>query len=161
MVQQKRWGKKFIENRDWKKYSEQLVNRGEYFLSLDFVENWNNELSEMNRNKVGAKFVFPKTLIELQALWHVKKLSYRMIEGMTREMVKLGQLPEYNDYSTVNRRINNLDFCLAQPTGEKIVVFGDGTGMQAVNGGEYLREKYGKKNRRWITNCFARRHYAS
>lgn len=146
----KRWGKKFIDRRNWNECDEHLVKRGEYFLSLDFVEGWKRELCEMNHNKVGAKFLFPKTLIELQALWHANKLSFRMIEGMTREMVKLGQLPEYNDYSTVNRRINTLDFSLAPPTGERIVVFGDGTGLQAVNGGEYLREKYGKKNRRWI-----------
>ncbi|MEK7513425.1 MAG: IS5 family transposase [Patescibacteria group bacterium] len=148
--EKKRWGKKFIDRRNWCECNEHLVKRGEYFIALDFVEGWKNELSVMNRNKVGAKFVFPKTLIELQALWHANQLSFRMIEGMTREMVKLGQLPEYNDYSTANRRINTLDFSLAQPAGKSIVVFGDGTGLQAVNGGEYLREKYGKKNRRWI-----------
>jgi hypothetical protein len=29
-------------------------------------------------------------------------------------------------------------------------LFSDGTGLQVVEGGEYLREKYGKKNRRWV-----------
>lgn len=146
----KRWGKKFIDNRDWHTYNEQLVRRGEYLLALDFVEDWDEELTDMNVGKVGAQYRFPTTLIELQALWHAKRVPVRMIEGMTRDLVKLGQLPEYNDYSTVNRRINRLDFCLAPPQGENIVVFSDGTGLQAVNGGEYLREKYGKKNRRWI-----------
>jgi hypothetical protein len=150
MVQQQRWGKKFIDNREWQAYNEQLVKRGEYFLALDFVENWSIELARMNAGKVGARFRFPNTLIELQALWHAKRVPLRMIEGMTRELVKLGQLPEYNDYSTVNRRINTLDLQLAAPQGENIIIFSDGTGLQAVNGGEYLREKYGKKNRRWI-----------
>ena len=104
----------------------------------------------MNHNKIGAPFRFPKTLIELQALWHAKRVPYRMIEGMTRELVKIGQLPEYDDYSTANRRINQLDFHLEFPQGKDIIVFSDRTGLQAVNGGEYLREKYGKKNRRWI-----------
>ena len=62
----------------------------------------------------------------------------------------MGQLPEYNDHSTTNRRINRLAFTLAPPQGKNIVVFSDGTGLQAVAGGEYLREKYGKKNRRWV-----------
>lgn len=150
MVQQQRWGKKFIDNRKWSEYNEQLVKRGEYFIAIDFVESWTNEIAEMNHNKVGAKFRFPKTLIELQALWHAKKLSFRMIEGMTRNLVRMGSLPKYNNYSTANRRINQIDFNLAPPPGEKIIVFSDGTGLQAVNGGEYLREKYGKKNRRWI-----------
>jgi len=146
----KRWGKKFIDKRDWKVYSEQLVKRGEYLLALDFVEGWDDELFLMNSGKRGAPYCFPKTLIELQAIWHAKRVPYRMIEGMTRDLVKIGGLPEYNDYSTVNRRVNNLDFCLALPQGENITVFSDGTGLQAINGGEYLREKYGKKNRRWI-----------
>lgn len=148
--QQKRWGKKFIDRRIWPTYNAQLVRRGEYLLATDFVENWHDELEEMNNEKVGAPFRFPKTLIELQALWHAQHIPYRMIEGMTRKLVKFGQLPEYDNYSTANRRINKLDFNLELPQGKKIIVFSDGTGLQAVNGGEYLREKYGKKNRRWI-----------
>jgi hypothetical protein len=147
---QRRWGKKFIDSRDWRSYNEQLVKRGEYLLACDFVENWSKELASMNENKVGAPYRFPKTMIELQALWHAKRVPYRTIEGMTRDLVKLGGLPEYNNYSTANRRINKLDLSLAPPRGENIIVFSDGTSLQAVNGGEYLREKYGKKNRRWI-----------
>lgn len=147
---QKRWGRKFKDNRDWHTYNEQLVKRGEYFLALDFVENWDKELAWMNVGKVGALYRFPKTLIELQALWHAKRVPYRMIEGMTQDLVRMGSMPEYNDYSTVNRRINQLDFRLAPPQGKRIIVFSDGTCLQAVNGGEYLREKYGKKNRRWV-----------
>ena len=146
----KRWGKKHVDRRNWREYNEQLVKRGEYLLALDFVENWDKELASMNAGKVGAPYRFPKTLIELQALWHAKRVPVRMIEGMTRDLVKLGQLPEYNDYSTANRRINRLDMRLAPPQGENIIVFSDGTGLQAINGGEYLREKYGKKNRRWV-----------
>ncbi len=146
----KRWGKKFIDKRDWPTYNEQLVKQGEYLLAIDFVEGWNDELESMNADKVGARYNFPNSLIELQAVWHAKRLPYRMIEGMTRDLSKIGQLPAYNDYSTIHRRVNKLEFTLAPPQGENIVVFSDGTGMQAVAGGEYLREKYGKKNRRWV-----------
>ena len=147
---QKRWGKEFVDNRNWPEYNEQLVKRGEYLIDLDFVKEWDDELATMNRGKIGAPYRFPKKMIELQALWHAKQISCRMIEGMTRDLVNIGGLPEYNDYSTVNRRINRLEFRLDLPQGENVVVFSDGTGLQAVNGGEYLREKYGKKNRRWI-----------
>lgn len=146
----KRWGKKHIDRRDWRAYNEQLVKRGEYFLAVDFIENWDEELASMNAGKVGAPYRFPTTMIELQALWHAKRVPYRMIEGMTRDLVKIGGLLEYNDYSTANRRINKLDLRLAPPQGENIIIFSDGTSLQAVNGGEYLRERYGKKNRRWI-----------
>ena len=73
-----------------------------------------------------------------------------MIEGITRQLVVIADLPEYNDYSTVNRRVNRLDVKLDLPSGMTIVVGGDGTGFQAISGGEYMRQKYGKKNRKWI-----------
>lgn len=148
--QNKRWGKKFIDKRDWPSCNERLVKRGEYLLDFSFVEGWNGELACKNAGKEGAKYKFPDSLIELQAVWHAKRICYRMIGGMTRELCEIGQLPDYNDYSTVNRRVNRLDLLLALPQGDNIVVFSDGTGMQAVAGGEYLREKYGKKNRRWV-----------
>lgn len=146
----KRWGKKFEDNRDWKAYNEQLVKRGEYLLDLDWVKCWNKELEEMNRGKVGQPYQFPKSLIEIQGVWHAKSHPFRMIEGMTRELSRIADLPAYNDYSTVNRRVNKLDVKLEPPTGDNLVLFSDGSGMQAIAGGEYLREKYGKKNRRWI-----------
>lgn len=150
MAKNKRWGKKFIDRRNWPIQNEQLVKRGEYLLDFDFVERWNVELANMNENKMGAPYQFPDSLIELQAIWHAKRICYRMIKGMTRKLCEIGQLPSYNDYSTVNRRVNKLAFILAPPQDDNIIVFSDGTGMQAVAGGEYLREKYGKKNRRWI-----------
>ncbi len=150
MAKRKRWGKKFIDKRDWPKYNEELVKVGEYMLDMDLVEGWDEELVLMNTGKVGAPYRFPKSLIELQAVWHAKSYPFRAIEGITRDLCKFGQLPAYNDYSTVNRRMNQLDYILDLPKSENITVFSDGTGLQAIAGGEYLREKYGKKNRRWV-----------
>ena len=148
--QKKRWGKKFIDKRDWPVYNEELVKIGEYMLDMDWVEGWDDELALMNAGKVGARFRFPKSLIELQSVWHAKSYPFRSIEGITRDLCRIGQVPNYNDYSTVNRRMNQLDYELDLPKSESITVFSDGTGLQAVAGGEYLREKYGKKNRRWV-----------
>ena len=148
--QKQRWGKKFIDKRIWPVYNEELVQFGEYMLDLDWVESWDDELSVMNEGKICAPYRFPKSLIELQTVWHVKSFPFRSIEGMTRDLCRIGQLPDYNNYSTTNRRMNQLDYSLALPKGENITVFSDGTGLQAVAGGEYLREKYGKKNRRWV-----------
>jgi hypothetical protein len=145
-----RWGRKFKDKRNWKTYNEELVKRGEYLLDMEFIENWDAELETMNQGKEGARYKYPNTLIELQAVWHAKRMPVRMIEGMTRDLVKMGSLPAYNDYSTVSRRINRLEYKLSLPEGDNIVFFSDGTSLQAVSGGEYLREKYGKKNRRWI-----------
>lgn len=150
MVQTKRWGKKFVDTRDWKAYNERLVKRGEYWLELCWVQSWDQELIEMNKDKVGKPYDFPKSLIELQALWHAKNHSYRDIEGMTRKLCEIAKLPEYNDYSTACRRINQLPLTFLPPKDNHVIAFSDGTGLQAISGGEYLREKYGKKNRTWI-----------
>jgi len=146
----KRWGKKFKDKRDWTEYNKQLVKRGEIFLDLDWVKNWNKELEAMNRNKVGGRFLFPDSLIQLQALWHAKTFTYRMIKGITRELCRIAKLPAYNDFCTANRRINQLGLKLDLPKGDNLTVFSDGSGFQAIDGGEYLREKHGKKNRRWV-----------
>ena len=146
----KRWGDTYLDRRNWSVYSEQLVKRGEFFIELNFVEHWEQELATMNLGKRGAPYKFPHHLIELQAVWHAKNIPCRMIEGITRTLTELGKVPNYNDYTTANRRINKLACQLALPKGDNLTLFSDGTGLQVVESGEYLREKYGKKNRRWV-----------
>lgn len=146
----KRWGKKFIDKRDWPVVNEQLVKRGEYWFDLEWVREWDTELDEMNKGKVGKPFQFPKSMIEVQAMWHAKGHDYRGIEGMTRKLVKTAQLRKYNDYSTVNRRVNKLDLAFQLPQDNHLVIGSDGGGLRIESGGEYLREKYGKKNRTWV-----------
>lgn len=146
----KRWGKKYIDNRNWPAYNEQLVRRGEYLLDIDWVKEWNDELKEMNQKKLGHPYEYPNSLIWTQAVWHTHHIPYRMVEGITRQLYQMAQLPAYNDYSTINRRVNQLDISLNVPSGQKLMLFSDGSGFQAIEGGEYLRSKYGKKNRRWV-----------
>ena len=146
----KRWGKKFQDQRDWKVYNEQLVKRGEYLIDLEWVESWYDKLEEMNQDKIGRPYQYPNSLIKLQGVWHAKNIPYRMIEGITRKLVEIADLPAYNDYSTVNRRVNRLEIHLELPSGPIAIISGDGSGFQAISGGEYLRTKYGKKNRKWI-----------
>ena len=73
-----------------------------------------------------------------------------MIEGMTVRLVEMSELPDYNDYTTVDRRVNRMSTKIAVPQSNNLTLFSDGTSLQVVEGGEYLREKYGKKNRRWV-----------
>jgi hypothetical protein len=147
----KRWGRKFKDNRDWPSTNESYVIRGMYLLDLSWIRGWDEELAMMNEHKIGRPYVFPESLIKLQGLWKAKQIPFRMIEGMTRQLYLIAGLPDYNDYTTVCRRVNTLNVQLELPKDKVIeLAFEDGTGHQAVNGGEYLREKYGKKNRRWV-----------
>ena len=81
----KRWGKKFKDDRDWSKYNEELVIRGEFYLDLDFVENWGDELEAMNRNKRGGQYKFPRSLMKWFMVWK-QLLDYRGLEGIARKM---------------------------------------------------------------------------
>ena len=150
MAKTKRWGDSYFDRRDWSAYNKQLVKRGEFFIDLNFVEHWQEELTTMNLEKNGAPYQFPNSLIKLQAIWHAKKIPCRMIEGITKRLSEYGDVPNYNDHTTANRRINKLVCQLALPTGNNLTLFSDGTGLQVIESGEYLREKYGKKNRRWV-----------
>ena len=47
----KRWGKHYNKKRNWPKYNNQLVIRGEFYLDLEFSEHWDDELREMNKGK--------------------------------------------------------------------------------------------------------------
>ncbi|MDE1834581.1 MAG: hypothetical protein KGH64_04545 [Candidatus Micrarchaeota archaeon] len=50
-----RWGKKkYKDNRNWAETNEMYVVSGEFFLDFDFVMNWQKELEEINKSKVGA-----------------------------------------------------------------------------------------------------------
>lgn len=150
MAKTKRWGDTYFDRRNWSICNERLVKRGEFLLDLHFVEKWQEELESMNFGKRGAPYLFPKSLIELQAVWNAKKIPCRMIEGITRKLAEFGKVPDYNNYTTANRRINQLVYRLAVPSGNNLTLFSDGTSLQVIESGEYLREKYGKKNRRWV-----------
>ena len=82
MKERKRWGKKFRDNRDWKKYNEELVVRGEFYLDCSWVKAWNAELRKMNQGKVGAKYVYPESFMKLFAVLH-QWIDYRGLQGVT------------------------------------------------------------------------------
>ena len=138
-----RWGRTHKDRRNWKKYNEELVVRGEFFLDLDWVKNWDGELNEMNKRKKGSPYEFPNSLINLQGIWH-QWVDYRGIEGITRKLVEFGKLKKCNDYSTINRRVNKIDASFELPKYGSISVSCDGSGIKMSNSGEYRQSKYGK-----------------
>lgn len=144
-----RWGKKFVDKRDWKAYNEELVVRGEFLLDCEWVKSWDDELDAMNDGKRGKPFAFPESLIRLQGVWH-QWIDYRGVEGVTRKMAEADVVPEYNDFSTINRRVNKLEIGFALPQSGDVCVACDCTGMKLENGGEHRAKLYGKKKRRYV-----------
>jgi hypothetical protein len=72
--------------RNWREYNEKLVRRGEFYISLDFLENWDEEIEEMNRGKVGRPFKFPETFLRFLTFLHTAFLPFRQIEGFQRKL---------------------------------------------------------------------------
>lgn len=103
----------------------------------------------MNRGKRGSPYIFPNSLIELQAVWN-QLVSLRSVEGITRELVEVAKIPDFNDYSTINRRVRKIQPCFELPKHGFCSVSTDGTGMRMHNAGEYRQVKYGGKKRRWV-----------
>ncbi len=55
-MKKKRWGKKHKDNRNWKQCNERLVNRGEFMVNPQFLDNWLDEIRKMNKRKVGQPY---------------------------------------------------------------------------------------------------------
>ena len=138
----KRWGKKFKDDRDWSKYNEELVIRGEFYLDLDFVENWGDELEAMNRNKRGGQYKFPRSLMKWFMVWK-QLLDYRGLEGIARKMSYLNLIPDFPDFSTIWNRIHYSTPEISLPSFKEAEVGSDGTGLKTRNAGEYRIFKYG------------------
>ena len=91
--------------------------------------------------KEGSPYEFPESLIQLQAVWN-QWVSVRGVEGITRKLVETSGLPNYNDYSTINRRIRKIEPCFELPQSGSCCASSDGTGMKMHKAGEYRQIKY-------------------
>ena len=131
------------DHRDWRAYNEELVVRGEFYLDFEFVRNWNKELEEMNENKRGGQYKFPKSFIRWEAVWK-QWVDYRGLEGIARSLARMGFIPEYNDYTTIWHRVHDMVPEIELPTDRELEVATDGSGLKTNNAGEYRIFKYGE-----------------
>jgi hypothetical protein len=54
------------KKRDWKKYNEELVRRGELlFDPVFYLDGKEEELNKMNEKKGGAKYRYPNSLMNM------------------------------------------------------------------------------------------------
>ena len=57
----KKWGNKFIDKKNWKSYNEELVRRGEILFDFSTINNWKQELKQLNKGKVGEPYHYPNS----------------------------------------------------------------------------------------------------
>ncbi len=144
----KKKGKKYKDRRDWKRYNEKLVKRGEYYVNPRFLDTWLDEIKKMNHRKVGQPFLYPTSMIEFLAFFKSKGFDYRSLQGIMRGFSKkLGPFPVIS-FSQIRRRIKKLPLSFRAKS-TNLVVACDGSGMKVSNRGEWIREKW-RIRRGWI-----------
>jgi hypothetical protein len=135
---------------NWNKYNESLVRRGEILLDSDVIDNWDSELTEMNKNKEGRKFVYSDSFIKLLDYMKVYfHLPYLQTEGVVRKHAS-NTLPSIPDYSMICRRINRLDTKINDDDKtslhtDNFVITIDSTGVKVTNRGGWIRHKWNVK----------------
>jgi len=147
-TKRKRWGNPFKDKRNWKIYHEELIIRGEFFFDFDFLENWDPELAEMNKGKVGRPFEYPNSLFHwLSPMYSF--LDSRKLEGAMRKLSRFIPKLRACDHSTIIERLNCLELNLDIDKNKTYRTATDVTGAKFGNRGEYIRHKW-KVRRGWI-----------
>jgi hypothetical protein len=147
MVQIRRWGKRYVDKRNWKEYNESLVRRGEILLDFDMLDEWEEELKKMNQSKEGkkgARFRYPEPYMRLLAYLHVLfHLPFRQEEGLVKSLSKYVDGLEAPDWSTIWERTKTLDMKLdGVRTDQPISVAIDSSGIKVTNSGDWMRKKW-------------------
>ena len=114
--------------RDWKKYNNQLVNRGEFYLNPSFLDSWLSEVSEMNSRKIGQPFLYPESMIKFLGVLHTKNFDYRACKGIMKALSKSHFNFPLISYSQVCRRVNKLKLNFNKSE-KNLVVAIDGNGF--------------------------------
>ncbi len=131
-----------MPDRNWRKYNESLVRRGEILLDMDFIDTWPDELAKMNDGKVGKPFDYPESLIRLLAIVHAYLLPYRQSEGFTRALMKHTSL-KTPDFTSIAWRVAKMDVSIDDTIdSDDIVIAADSSGIKVANRGEWIRKRW-------------------
>src|SRR5579875_2075443 len=127
--------------RDWSKYDENVITRYKLMFPFYVFEHWWDLLAEENRN-ARTKYKAPKEFNEFLAFLHIF-LPYRAIEGVLRALEQLKIIPTSLDYSTIWKRVRNMNITFPE-TSDELEVIADATGISTNMGGQYIVAKWGK-----------------
>src|SRR4051812_25020666 len=134
----------------WSVYNQSLVRRGELLIGFDVIDNWDKELKQMNKDKVGEPFHYPNTFLLLLGYAKVYfHLPYRQTEGIAQGHAR-GKVPSIPDYTTISRRINRLNIKVEdaiitdkESTKDNYTIIAiDSTGIKVTNRGQWIRDKW-------------------
>ncbi|MBU1850378.1 MAG: IS5 family transposase, partial [Nanoarchaeota archaeon] len=147
-TKQNRWKSKYVNTRNWKIYHNELILQGEFFFDLNFLENWDFELANMNDKKRGSPFLYPNSLFNwLSPIYSF--LSSRKLEGVLNQLAKFIPRLKSCDHSTIIERLNQLDLVLNFDRTKSYNLAIDSTGNKLTNRGEYITKKW-RVQRDWV-----------
>ena len=133
---------------DWPNYNEALVKRGDMLLDLNLLQDWGQELEEMNQGKEGARYRYPDSFINFQGLLRALfRLPYRQLEDFTRALAQWEPMLRAPDYSTSCRRANKLNIALEphMDPGRPVTIAVDASGVKVADRGEWMRAKWKRR----------------
>ena len=144
--------RKYIDNRNWQEYNEELIMRGYFYFNPEFLNKWDEEIKQMNAGKVGEPYLYPESMIKFLAVLHCR-FDFRGLEGFMRW---LSETYKYSfpviSYSQISRRYNALkiDFKILEEDMKDYLEVGvDGSGEKSTKRGGWMREKW-KVKKGWI-----------
>jgi hypothetical protein len=131
---------------DWGAVDERLIRRGELLLSLDFLDDYDYELSVMNDGKVGRPFKI--TIVFLAVVRYLFSMPCRQIEGFTRALNRLVLRLPTIDYSWARRfRLDLSPYESLSIYDWPVAIAVDSSGVSVHKCGGWVERIYGKKKR--------------
>src|SRR3989344_4880019 len=145
--------KRYIDNRDWKIYNQELVMRGYFYFNPEFLSKWNDEIKQANAGKVGEPYLYPISMIKFLAVLHCKGFDYRALEGFMKSLSERYEIQfPVISYSQICRRVNALEIefkILEEDMKDYLEVGIDGSGEKSTKRGGWMREAW-KIKKGWI-----------
>ena len=141
-----------MHKRIWKKYNQNLVNRGRITFYIDEKA---LAIEPQSKKVRGRPRLFSHPLIQLLLIQKIQyKLPYRALEGFAKELLPkfVGSCIRLPSYSLICRRAAELDSLLPKLSKRRPqTILLDATGVKIFGEGEWKVKIHGKsKRRKWI-----------
>ncbi len=140
-------------NKSWHDYNESLIERGRVLIDLDFIRSYNEDIKNMNKNKVGAPFQYSDNYIQFLAFLKIGfKIPYGTVQGMVRGLSEYVRIEELH-FTHIRRRIlkikpsvGSLNFQDDDP----ITLIVDASGLTISKKGDYIEDKWKREKKEFV-----------
>lgn len=126
------------------KYTQEVL----LYFTFDFLKTWKQDLDNLNQNKQGKHFQYPKSLIEFCGkIKFLFRIGWRQVKGILlalKEWIPITKIPSK---SQINNRFNSLEFemedTIIKSKSQNIAI--DSSGIKLRFSGQWIRDKHHEK----------------